>query len=182
MKAVHSFIRYTPKELLKECCEQCAPDIATAHDWQSGNSKKTAEALTEAFANSSREQYAAFKQTAERVTEMTDSLGQAALQACVRNFDAFRSLANAYARATWAFLHEPTAFRRAEEIHYLDYRRQGRMWDSCWIFPCCRMPTTMQAFIWRWTGRKTAAGAVRRCIVRPTPPITAFWPAILLPP
>ncbi|MFN7754786.1 MAG: hypothetical protein ACK5O9_02955 [Holosporales bacterium] len=130
MKAVHSFIRCTPKELLKECCEQCAPDIAATHDWKSGNSKKTAEALTEAFATSSREQYAAFKQTAERVTEMTDSLGQAALQACVRNFDTFRSLTNAYARATWAFLHEPTAFRRAEEIHYLDYRRQGRMWDG----------------------------------------------------
>jgi hypothetical protein len=130
MKAIHSFIRHAPKELLKECCEQCAPDIAAAHDWKSSNSKKSAEALTEAFAASSHEQYAAFKQTVERVTEMTDSLGQAALQACVRDFDTFRSLANAHARAVWVFLREPTAFRRAEEIHYLDYRRQGRMWDG----------------------------------------------------
>ena len=130
MKAVHSFIRHTPKDLLKECCEHSAPDIAAAHDWKSGSFKKSAEALTGAFATASREQYAAFKQTAQRITEMTDSLGQAALQACVRDLDRFRSLANAHTRAAWAFLHESNAFRRAEEIHYLDYRRQGKMWDG----------------------------------------------------
>lgn len=130
MKAVHSFIRHTPKDLLKECCEHSAPDIAASHDWRSASFKKSAEALKEAFAGSSREQYAALKQTAERITEMTDSLGQAALQACVRDFETFRSLENAHARAAWVFLYEPNTFRRAEEIHYLDYRRQGKMWDG----------------------------------------------------
>lgn len=130
MKAMHSFIRHTPKELLKECCTRCAFEATASYDWTACNPKKIAETLTQAFASASLKEYGAFKQTAERITEMTDPLGQAALQACVRNFETFRSLPNAYARAAWVFLHEPDTFQRAEEIHYLDYRRQGKMWDG----------------------------------------------------
>jgi hypothetical protein len=67
---------------------------------------------------------------AEQFVEMSDSLGQEAMQTVVSDLQNFAAQENAITRSLWLFLHEPSAFRRAEEIRHADYYRLGRTWDG----------------------------------------------------
>ena len=65
-----------------------------------------------------------------RFVEMADNLGQEAMQSVAADQKEFAAQDNAIARGVWLYLHEPDAFRRAEEIRYTDNYRLGRMWDG----------------------------------------------------
>jgi hypothetical protein len=57
---------------------------------------------------------------AERVGEMTDEVGQAALLAMTEWRPRLLAIESAYERAHWLYLNSAEAFRHAEEIRYAD--------------------------------------------------------------
>jgi len=67
---------------------------------------------------------------AERISNLSDEAGQAALYSVVTRRESLEPLENGLARALYVFLHDPDAFRRAEEVRYTDSHRRGRMWEG----------------------------------------------------
>jgi hypothetical protein len=67
---------------------------------------------------------------AERISNLSDEAGQAALYSVVLQRGSLELLENGPARALYVFLHDSDAFRRAEEVRYTDSHRRGRMWDG----------------------------------------------------
>ncbi len=67
---------------------------------------------------------------AERIYEMADEIGQAALLSVVSDVASYSGLDSAVERSRWVYLHEPDNFRHAEDIRYADQYRYGRNWSG----------------------------------------------------
>ena len=68
---------------------------------------------------------------AERISAMTDELGQAALLAMPDYREQLLTIEGAHARAHWLYVQSREAYRRAEEIRYADENREAqRLWDG----------------------------------------------------
>ncbi len=67
---------------------------------------------------------------AERIYEMADEIGQAALLSVVSDVASYSGLDSAVERSRWVYLHEPDNFRHAEDIRYADQYRHGRNWSG----------------------------------------------------
>ncbi|MGE0759588.1 MAG: hypothetical protein AB7O38_21400 [Pirellulaceae bacterium] len=76
----------------------------------------------------------------ERLWTMTDEPGQVALYAETKRAAELDALHSKQARAMFAFLHEPEAFRRAECDRLIDVRRFARMWAGIRCRPGVDMP------------------------------------------
>jgi len=86
---------------------------------------------------------------AERIYQMADEIGQAALLEAVGDTTTFRSLESAVERSRWVYLHEPENFRHAEDIRYADQYRFGRNWSSYQSEPGITLstdPVSIEAF------------------------------------
>jgi hypothetical protein len=67
----------------------------------------------------------------DRISDMTDEVGQAALMALAEWRDRLGAIDSAYQRAHWLYVQSRDAFRQAEEIRYADENQNAqRLWDG----------------------------------------------------
>ena len=66
----------------------------------------------------------------ERIHEMTEEWGQAALCAEIGKDNQFFSLQSDHARCLWVFKNHPEKFLRAEQCADLEFKRKSREWSS----------------------------------------------------
>jgi hypothetical protein len=67
----------------------------------------------------------------DRISDMTDEVGQAALMALAEWRDQLGGIDSAYQRAHWLYVQSRDAFRQAEEIRYADENQNAqRLWDG----------------------------------------------------
>ena len=67
----------------------------------------------------------------DRISDMTDEVGQAALMALAEWRDRLGGIDSAYQRTHWLYVQSRDAFRQAEEIRYVDENQNAqRLWDG----------------------------------------------------
>lgn len=67
----------------------------------------------------------------DRISDMTDEVGQAALMALAEWRDRLGTIDSAYQRAHWLYVQSRDAFRQAEETRYADENQNAqRLWDG----------------------------------------------------
>jgi hypothetical protein len=67
----------------------------------------------------------------DRISDMTDEVGQAALMALAEWRDQLGAIDSAHQRAHWLYVRSRDAFRQAEEIRYADENQNAqRLWDG----------------------------------------------------
>lgn len=128
---IKKFIRNTPEEDLKPLLDQYGLDLPADFKWQR-DSKKYGSHLFNSIWNIDGDYKAALFDIIERIHEMVDELGQAALQtqAAIGNNDNFLSLKSDHARCLWAIQNHPFEFQKAEFCASSDYKRKSREWSS----------------------------------------------------
>ena len=73
---------------------------------------------------------AKFHTDVERITYMTDDVGQAALMRLTYYATRLEKLPAGIERSCWMYVHHPHHFRQVEDIRYADHYRYGRNWTG----------------------------------------------------
>ncbi len=126
---IAKFIRHTPRLALENFITSYMPELAEKFTWPANNNDHIASLLG-AISESESAHREKLHQHAERFNNMTTDEAQAQLAALVSDPVAFHKLHNAHDRAVTVFLSDPATFRRAEENHYADTHRRGRLWQG----------------------------------------------------
>ncbi|MBU6141061.1 MAG: hypothetical protein KGP29_05875 [Proteobacteria bacterium] len=128
---IKKLIRNTPEEDLKSLLDQYELNLPEDFKWRS-DSKKYQTQLLNSIWNISDDHKANLFEIIERIHEMVDELGQAALQArqAIGNNDNFLNLKSEHSRCLWALKNHPQEFEKAEYCASLDYKRKSREWSS----------------------------------------------------
>jgi DNA methylase len=129
MVSLAKFVRSTPPAALRAYFRQGTISIPDTFDW-SARGSRFVQALVNAVENMDETRIAYIRKDAERISNLSDEAGQAALYSVVPQRESLDLLENGSARALHVLLHDPDAFRRAEEVRYTDSHRRGRMWDG----------------------------------------------------
>ncbi|MEO5347939.1 MAG: hypothetical protein H7834_16420 [Magnetococcus sp. YQC-9] len=127
MTTIARVIRNTPKDQLQTYFDR--KGFGSGGLLRSGTIRNATVLLRE-VAELDETTQAAMNADFERIQEMTDEAGQWAILHMLKDQSLIDALSNPHERVMWLFLHDPDAFRRAEEMRYTDTRRQGRMWSG----------------------------------------------------
>jgi hypothetical protein len=128
MPVVRNFVRHTSPARLREYF--VSKKIAVSGvDWSQDQAEvaKNVIRLVDHLSDSDR---ARLRIDAERICQMADEVGQAALLSVVENRATFDGLQNGIERSHWVYVNEPESFRHAEDIRYADQYRHGRNWSG----------------------------------------------------
>lgn len=128
---IKKFIRNTPEEDLKPFLDGYDLDLPKDFKWQK-DSKKYHPQLFNSIWNVKDEHQPNLFEIIERIHEMIDELGQAALQSqpLIASNDNFHNLKSDHARCLWAIQNHPLEFQKAEFCASSDYKRKSREWSS----------------------------------------------------
>jgi hypothetical protein len=128
---IKKFIRNTPAQDLKPLLDGYQLNLPKDFKWQS-ESKKYQTQLFNSIWNIGDDNKANLFEIIERIHQMVDELGQAALQAnaAIGSNDNFLSLKSEHSRCLWALQNHPQEFEKAEYCASLDYKRKSREWSS----------------------------------------------------
>ncbi len=129
MPLLNRMIRNTSVPSLREFFTSHAVDLPPAVNWAAPE-QDVIQSLLQAVDEMDDMTLARVVNDAERVTNMADEAGQAALYSVIEDRTRLDSLGNAHERVLWMFRNDPTGFLRAEEVRFTDERRRGRMWDG----------------------------------------------------
>jgi len=129
MTSIATFVRRTPSARLRDYFCQSGITLPADIDW-SGPPTELAPALTKLVERFDESAKTKVLNDTDRISAMSDEPGQTALYGVARDRATLDRLANGHARSAWMFVHEPDAFRHAEEARYTDEHRRGRMWDG----------------------------------------------------
>lgn len=129
MASVPSFIRNTPLARLRAYFSQYEMALQPAINWDAPE-PDVILALLRAVDEMDDAALARVTNDAERIAEIADEPGQAALYSVLEDREHLDRLRNPHDRALWMLLNEPVKFRHAEEVRFTDERRRGRMWDG----------------------------------------------------
>ncbi|MEO5365369.1 MAG: hypothetical protein H7831_03245 [Magnetococcus sp. WYHC-3] len=127
--SIVKLVRHLPDGLLAEYLQALGVETAVWLE-AGGSGRSRVRRIVDGLGLLSDPVLGALGAEAERFVEMTDELGQEALQTAVLDRQGFAAQESALARAVWLHLREPGSFRRAEEIRHTDHYRLGRMWDG----------------------------------------------------
>lgn len=127
MLTVASVIRKTPVSTLRSYFDTRRIDMSHSVNWQ-GHRTPMAKRLIKAVENLKKDSYGIVATEFERIQEMTDEAGQAAIAGIIQNPSDLLSLENGHDRAMWLFLSNENGFRRAEEVRFSEHYRQGQKW------------------------------------------------------
>jgi len=129
--AVSKFIKKTPIKSLQKYFEENNFDIAGSMDW-SCDEGLLRKSLLDSEKKLAGEKLASLKSDAERISALTDELGQSILSQFVNagDLEDYHNLKNEHDRSLWLFLKNIAQFKRAEDAFYTDTRRNGHMWDG----------------------------------------------------
>lgn len=134
MTKLSAFVRKTSSPLLQAYFDQSHIAVPGTIDWRS-EAAGLAKPLLTAIDTMSPADHARVQADADRVADMADQAGQAALNTAVTDRDQFDKIKIGYDRALWVFLNNRSEFERAEEIRYADHYRRGAMWSGFVIQP-----------------------------------------------
>ncbi|AIF82026.1 hypothetical protein I862_07360 [endosymbiont of Acanthamoeba sp. UWC8] len=123
------FARNLPKQSLQNYFNCRFPFLSKNINWDSSQAG-IMYSVIEAAKQMEENDLALLHADAERIHEMTDEVGQAALLSVVNDKKTYQVLGNGYDRALWLLLNEYTSFCCAEDIRYTDHHRLGRLWDG----------------------------------------------------
>lgn len=128
---IKKFIRNTPEEDLKPFLDSYDLDLPKDFKWQK-DSKKYHPQLFNSIWNVKDEHQPNLFEIIERIHEMIDELGQAAIQSqpLIASNDNFHNLKSDHARCLWAIQNHPLEFQKAEFCASSDYKRKSREWSS----------------------------------------------------
>lgn len=131
MGTVQGFIRKTSPAALRTYCDARSITLPNDFDWTRPH-PPLGKAFIAAIDKLPEQDRMRLRNDAERLTEMTDERGQAALTNVVKGRIAFDQLDGAHDRAVWAFLNTPIEFGHAEQARLADEQRRKKMWDG-WV-------------------------------------------------
>jgi hypothetical protein len=128
---IKKFIRDTPEEDLRSFLDGYDLDLPKDFKWQK-DSKKYHSQLFNSIWNIKDEHQPNLFEIIERIHEMIDELGQAAIQSqpIIASNDNFHNLKSDHARCLWAIQNHPLEFQKAEFCASSDYKRKSREWSS----------------------------------------------------
>ena len=128
MPSVARVLRNTPFHNLRAYFDFHNIDFGESVNWNITSSAILVRRILKALDGVADDLRAGVTIDFERVDDMTDEAGQAAVMDAIAGESAIKSLENAYDRALWLLLNDAERFRRAEETRYADHYRLGRMW------------------------------------------------------
>lgn len=130
MANLHRFIHSVSPHDLRHHLTQSGIPLPTNLNWDAAGEDftqgflKVVEQLTE-------QELVQLLADIDRVSDMTDEVGQAALMALVDWRDRLQTIDGAHRRAHWLYVQSRDAFRQAEEIRYADENQNAqRLWDG----------------------------------------------------
>ena len=128
---IKKFIKNTPEEDIKSFFDGYQLNLPENFKWQSSD-KKYHSHLFNSIWNIHDDHKPTIFEIIERIHEMVDELGQAALQAqpTIGSNDNFLSLKSEHSRCLWALQNHPLEFQKAEHCASSDYKRKSREWSS----------------------------------------------------
>ena len=115
MVSIAKFVRSAPPAALREYFRQGNISIPGTVDW-SARGSRFVQPLVNAVENMDETRIAYIRKDAERISNLSDKAGQAALYSVVPQRESLELLENGSARALYVFLHDSDAFRHAEEV------------------------------------------------------------------
>lgn len=147
MPIVRNFVRHSSAQGLQEYFTNKNISVSGV-DW-SQDQATVASNVIQLLDHLSPEEQARLRIDAERIQQMSDEVGQAALLSAVSNPAHLSQMESALERSRWVYLHEKNRFRHAEDIRYADQYRHGRNWSGYQVgatLPLHTDPVTMEAF------------------------------------
>lgn len=147
MPIVRNFIRHSSAQGLQEYFTNKNISVSGV-DW-SQDQATVASNVIQLLNHLPAEDHARLRIDAERIQQMSDEIGQAALLSAVTNTAQLSQMESALERSRWVYLHEPDRFRHAEDIRYADQYRHGRNWSGYQVeaaLPLHSDPVSMDTF------------------------------------
>ncbi len=129
MVTITAFLRHSPKPLLEEYFHRIGLGAEAAAIGKAHPKQPTAK-LVAMVQQLDEQLQSRVMNEGERICAMSDEPGETALYCVSRSREQLNELPSRYARALWAFLDEPEAFKYAEQASHADGKRNGRMWDG----------------------------------------------------
>ncbi len=128
---ISRLIKNTPVASLKRYFESVHYDLVEKFNWKS-DEKSISKSLLDITKTITDQKLALLKSDAERITALTDELGQSILKHSIFDdeIEEYYQLENEYDRVLWLFLKDPNRFKQVEDCWYTDAGRNGRMWDA----------------------------------------------------
>jgi hypothetical protein len=123
------FVRTMAIEQLRPLLEKACPAFTADQDWDQPVARLKQD-IIRSSETMSEEEYTRLLESAERLCEMQDELGQAALLFVAPNAAALEKLPDPLSRGCLLLLLHPAAFQRAEEIRYADNSFNSRIWAA----------------------------------------------------
>ncbi|MBU6339293.1 MAG: hypothetical protein KGQ36_04885 [Rickettsiales bacterium] len=129
---IKKLIRSTPEEDLKSLLDQYNLNLPKDFKWQNSGKKYYTQLFSSIWNLDDEERKTHLFEIIERVHEMIDELGQAAIMArpAIASNDNFIALKSEHSRCIWALQNHPQEFEKAEYCASLDYKRKSREWSS----------------------------------------------------
>ncbi len=129
---IKKFIRNTPEEDLKSFLNNFELNLPKDFRWKNGDRKYHTQLFNSIWNIGDNDHREHLFEIIERIHEMVDELGQAALQAqpAIGCNDNFLSLKSENSRCIWALQNHPLEFQKAEYCASSDYKRKSREWSS----------------------------------------------------
>ncbi len=129
---IKKFIRNIPEEDMKPFLDGQGINLPEDFKWQITGKKYHSQLFNSIWSINDEERKIRLFEIIERIHEMIDELGQAALhsQPAIASNDNFLELKSDHARCLWAIQNHPLEFQKAEFCASSDYKRKSREWSS----------------------------------------------------
>jgi hypothetical protein len=124
------FIRSISRQDLRHHLSQNGILLPTNLNWDV-STEDFSQAFLKAVDDIAEQERIQFLADIDRISDMTDEVGQAALMALAEWRDRLATIDGAHRRAHWLYVQSRDAFRQAEEIRYADENQNAqRLWDG----------------------------------------------------
>lgn len=130
MARLHQFIRSISPHDLRHHLEQSGISLPSSLDWEAPEDEFS-KGFLRAVDDLTEQERTQLLADVDRISDMTDEVGQAALMALADWRDRLAAIDGAHRRAHWLYVQSQQAFRQAEEIRYADENQNAqRLWDG----------------------------------------------------
>jgi hypothetical protein len=130
MSSITRFVRNVSPKDLQNHLSQSQISLSANLNWEAP-AEEFSQRFLEAVDELPEQKLVQLIADIDRVSAMTDEIGQAALMALTEWRDKLGAIDSAYQRAHWLYVQSIDAFRQAEEIRFADENQNAqRLWDG----------------------------------------------------
>jgi hypothetical protein len=130
MANLHRYIRSTSPHDLRHHLTQSGIPLPPSINWDAAGEEFT-QGFLKAVEKLTEQEFAQLHADIDRISDMTDEVGQAVVMALVEWRDRLATIDGAHRRAHWVYVQSRDVFRQAEEIRYADENQNAqRLWDG----------------------------------------------------